>query len=417
MVSLAEPGLDVLADTFIEFFEAGIARPRMLDGLGITGLLIWPDALRPELKLREVATVTQGTVRLRAGIWSAFQSWLAKEVGRDTWASLEQHTDLLVEILQVYGQYLYDAGRSIQEFRQLLAHCQDLVPRARPSFKAAWNLLSKWEKLEPTVHRTPMPEPILWAMVALAVSWGWLSWACSAMMCFLGCCRIGEVLKATRAELLTPRDLMQCNLGCLYGYCPDAMLGAEMMPTRMVKDGNFMLTAPLELNPAPASGDYVRSLACLSSAPSVHSLASLELPLLMHGASRTGLLLAVSSQGILDMLSLALDLAVMGALVTARSFAHPGATALAMTFLQPDVFLLLQGMYCLESAFFVPGCSRSGPCMLASDSLQLEVSLLLRRIAHAGPVLLVLSSVSSGVFLLLRSFVRLEMASSMTGVT
>ncbi|CAE7900312.1 unnamed protein product, partial [Symbiodinium microadriaticum] len=38
-------GLDVLADTFIEFFEAGIARPRMLDGLGITGLLIWPDAL------------------------------------------------------------------------------------------------------------------------------------------------------------------------------------------------------------------------------------------------------------------------------------------------------------------------------------------------------------------------------------
>ncbi|CAE7943074.1 unnamed protein product, partial [Symbiodinium sp. KB8] len=413
----------------------------------------------PELKLREVATVTQGTVRLRAGIWSAFQSWLAKEVGRDTWASLEQHTDLLVEILQVYGQYLYDAGRSIQEFRQLLAHCQDLVPRARPSFKAAWNLLSKWEKLEPTVHRTPMPEPILWAMVALAVSWGWLSWACSAMMCFLGCCRIGEVLKATRAELLTPRAVERkfntlqstssspgvfrrrrgCiglqketgylrysvdyafaesgNLGCLYGYCPDAMLGAEMMPTRMVKDGNFMLTAPLELNPAPASGDYVRSLACLSSAPSVHSLASLELPLLMHGASRTGLLLAVSSQGILDMLSLALDLAVMGALVTARSFAHPGATALAMTFLQPDVFLLLQGMYCLESAFFVPGCSRSGPCMLASDSLQLEVSLLLRRIAHAGPVLLVLSSVSSGVFLLLRSFVRLEMASSMTGVT
>ena len=200
--------------------------------------------------------------------------------------------------------------------------------------------------------------------------------------------------------LLFPRQ--SACLGLAFPACGCTKLGFALLVLDLVDLGSAILS---------------RSLACLSSAPSAHNLASLELPLLLHGASCTGFLLTVFSQGILDMLSLALDLAFMGALVTARSCAHPGATALAMAFLQPDALLFLQGTYCLESFFSVLGCSRSGPCMLASDSLQLDVSLLLRRIAHAGLVLSVLSSMSSGVFLFLRGFVRPEMTSSMIGVT
>ncbi|CAE7264901.1 unnamed protein product [Symbiodinium sp. CCMP2592] len=142
-------------------------------------------SVRDAVQLREVATVTKATAVLRSGIWAAFKALLS------------------------YGQVLYDRGASLQEFRQLLAHCPQVVPRIRAGLKPAWDLLTKWERLEPTVHRTPMPEPILWAMIGLSVSWGWLRWAAVTLLCFLGCCRIGEVLGATRRDLLTPWDLLQ----------------------------------------------------------------------------------------------------------------------------------------------------------------------------------------------------------------
>ena len=60
-----------------------------------------------------------------------------------------------------------------------------------------------------------MPEPIVWAMICLAISWSWHEWACATLLCFLGCCRIGEVLGARRKDLLTPRDLLQQDF-CYY---------------------------------------------------------------------------------------------------------------------------------------------------------------------------------------------------------
>ena len=167
---------------------------------------------RPSVQLREVATVTKNTAKLRSGLWNDFQRWLGRDEGGDIWETLEQQPDLLVEVLKGYGQHLYDRGRSLQEYHQLLAHCQHVVPRAKPVLKPAWDLLTKWERLEPTVHRTPMPEPVAYAMVSLAVSWGWHSWAGTTLLCFLGCCRIGEVLGARRSDLLTPKDLLQADL-------------------------------------------------------------------------------------------------------------------------------------------------------------------------------------------------------------
>ena len=41
-----------------------------------------------------------------------------------------------------------DHGASLQEFRQLLAHAQHVFPRVRNCIWPAWDLLSKWEKLE-----------------------------------------------------------------------------------------------------------------------------------------------------------------------------------------------------------------------------------------------------------------------------
>ena len=53
------------------------------------------------------------------------------------------------------------------------------------------------------------------AMSALAWSWGWKRWACITLLCFYSITRIGEVLGATRKELLTARDAMEQS-GRLY---------------------------------------------------------------------------------------------------------------------------------------------------------------------------------------------------------
>lgn len=73
---------------------------------------------------------------------------------------------------------------------------------------AGWETVTKWELLEPVQHRPPIPEPLVEAMIVLALKWGWKTWAGCTALCFYGACRIGEVLNAKRQHLLTPSDLL-----------------------------------------------------------------------------------------------------------------------------------------------------------------------------------------------------------------
>ena len=81
-----------------------------------------------------------------------------------------------------------------------------------PTLKQAWEMLSRWETLEPTQHRPPLPEPILQAMCSLRLAWGLRNWVCATLICFYGCCRIDEVLQALRSDLLLLREDHRCLL-------------------------------------------------------------------------------------------------------------------------------------------------------------------------------------------------------------
>ena len=109
------------------------------------------------------------------------------------------------------GSGLPLSGKPLQHYRQLLALAQRKAPLVRPHIRQAWEMLTRWERLEPTKHRPPMPEAILEAMCSLALAWGWFRWVLVTMLAFYGCCRIGEVLKALRCDLFTPGDLLRCD--------------------------------------------------------------------------------------------------------------------------------------------------------------------------------------------------------------
>ena len=67
-------------------------------------------------------------------------------------------------------------------------------------------MVTRWEALEPPVHRCPIPEPILKAMVFLANAWGMQRWAAIALLSFYGLARVG-VLRCKRSDLLFPKEV------------------------------------------------------------------------------------------------------------------------------------------------------------------------------------------------------------------
>ena len=67
----------------------------------------------------------------------------------------------------------------------------------------AWEMVSRWERLQPVEHRTPVPE-----LVTLAWCFGMRRWAAVTLISFYGLARVGEVLKVTRKDLLLPEDHM-----------------------------------------------------------------------------------------------------------------------------------------------------------------------------------------------------------------
>lgn len=161
-----------------------------------------------EGELEEVNLLEPATIKLRTKIWSDFYAWGLEhlEEGALKWALNQPKT--LVKLLVKFGAHSFRLGCPLHYFRQLVAHTQKLLPESKIYISEAWELVSKWEALEPAQHRAPLPQPILEAFISLALHWDWIRWAGAVALCFFGACRIGEVLKSRRRDLLTPDDLM-----------------------------------------------------------------------------------------------------------------------------------------------------------------------------------------------------------------
>lgn len=71
----------------------------------------------------------------------------------------------------------------------------------------AWDLAYAWLRQEPPVHHIALPWQILLAMLTTSLAWGWTLVAGVLALSWGGVTRIGEVLAATRRNLVLPSDL------------------------------------------------------------------------------------------------------------------------------------------------------------------------------------------------------------------
>ncbi|CAE7232958.1 unnamed protein product, partial [Symbiodinium sp. CCMP2592] len=164
---------------------------------------------RQPLELAAVSLVEPATAALRARYWDLFSAWIDEAAGDGASANVLRLPLLLVSLLVQFAQYLYDAGTPLHYYRQLVAHAQREVPACRPWIRQAWEFVTRWEMLEPLQHRPPLPEPVLHAICAVAVLWGWHRWAAVTLGAFYAICRPGEFVRAFREQLLTSFDLLE----------------------------------------------------------------------------------------------------------------------------------------------------------------------------------------------------------------
>lgn len=162
-------------------------------------------------QLESVELVLPGTNLLGTRVWAGFERWAANYLDEKTFHGLSLCPETLAEMLVGFGKYLFESGQSIYLLRRLVTFVQRRHPPFRSQLTKVWNLVSKWERLEPLCHRAPLPFVIFQAMIVTAMCWGWRRWAATTVLAFEGICRPGETLSALRRDLLLPSDLVVEN--------------------------------------------------------------------------------------------------------------------------------------------------------------------------------------------------------------
>lgn len=165
-----------------------------------------PRRPRPAVDLEEVQLVTAHTSFIQQKARALFAAWLATELSEATWRNLEDLPELCVIFLRAFGRHLFASSQPLYLFRHLVVYFQRNYPVFPAPLSEAWDLIARWERIQPVEHRTPMPKLIFDAVVSLAYLWGWYRFAAVTLLAFHGKLRISEPLKAARKDLLLPAE-------------------------------------------------------------------------------------------------------------------------------------------------------------------------------------------------------------------
>ncbi|CAE7191860.1 unnamed protein product [Symbiodinium microadriaticum] len=171
------------------------------------------DALRAEARrpLHLVAdrVIRPATRSNRARLLDEFDSWLQAHQGcslADLLGLPYDQAERIAMILVLYGQQLFRSGSPYYRYSETINGVGAARPGIRRSLGAAWDLAFAWLTEEPHAHHRALPRGVLLALVSAALCWGWLREAGVFMLAWTGLLRIGEVVSATRRDLILPSD-------------------------------------------------------------------------------------------------------------------------------------------------------------------------------------------------------------------
>lgn len=167
-------------------------------------------------RLDDAELVEPVTSILAMRVWKSFRDWCLRSMTVESFDALIQFGPTLCMMVESCGRSLFQKGDSIYVLRQLITLIQRWKPEFRSSLGKAWQLVSKWETLEPSKHRHPLPPAIFQAMAVVSYLWGWHRFSGMLVVTYESISRPGETLRATRADLLLPDDLLVEDPGTMF---------------------------------------------------------------------------------------------------------------------------------------------------------------------------------------------------------
>eukprot|EP00435_Cladocopium_sp_Y103_P074095 s580_g46.t1 len=146
---------------------------------------------------------------------AAFSDWLMTEAGTSLDAVLEdvQLTDLA---LKAYGRALFSTGKPRYWLVYAITSVQHLRPQFRNFLAGAWQVDRKWQVEEPGQCRAVLSAPLVRAIVALSLLWGWHSFATIVSIGFTGMLHPSEFVGLVRSDLIFPEDTLEPQREALY---------------------------------------------------------------------------------------------------------------------------------------------------------------------------------------------------------
>ena len=160
------------------------------------------------LLLESVPLIEAKTVALQSRFWQWFNQWLEEHFSKEAKTSLMAHPATLCQLVKEFGNHLYSTGKTLHVFRHLVVYIQKTYVATRPYMSLNWDMIARWERMEPPVHRTPIPGSILRAMVVIGVLLNWRRFSGVLCLAYFGITRPGEVLRARRKDLVLSKDLL-----------------------------------------------------------------------------------------------------------------------------------------------------------------------------------------------------------------
>ena len=165
--------------------------------------------MRSQSLLSADRAVRKETRDSRAFLLRDFEHWLWNEMEvklehflTEKPADPERICDLLVS----YGRDLYAAGKSFQKYSETINAISSARPLIKRQMTKAWDLAFAWLQDEPHSHHPALPASVLLAMMSTALSWGWKREAALWGMAWSGIMRVGELMFATRQDVVLPSD-------------------------------------------------------------------------------------------------------------------------------------------------------------------------------------------------------------------
>eukprot|EP00435_Cladocopium_sp_Y103_P060681 s641_g22.t1 len=183
--------------------------------------------------------VTGATATLRSRLLEEFQQWVLTQ--DNSWTDLRHLARsspiTMSEMLGEFGRMMYEQGSSRRNYAETINAVVQDFPFLRQVMNGPWQLATTWETIHPSALHPPIPQPLMLAMVAVALAWKWFRMSLLILIGFYALLRPAEIF------LLKPEHFSHSSETGNAGVCIIRLLQTKSR-TRGAKHQSVRLDEP-----------------------------------------------------------------------------------------------------------------------------------------------------------------------------